>query len=462
MESIALIVRELWSNKAIRISTIVIFSVFIIWTIVYLLLLPPKIIAKQTNISLDTNMQIVKDKLMLYNGSSFYQVNPATSSDPKVVYSPKTRLPHVSGVIWANDRGVLLNFDRGIIYTPVFDYLLENNLPLAATSYGTWYLDFKSGELARVNDSDFKHDLGFYDENNNTFYFLPVGEYSEFKSLIAYKVDTKEVTTIIEDLDFNYISTLDGCGGKLCISGNKNDQTIEEYGIYSIDVKSKSIKREKAGKGFVSQKHNDDFIIFEEPVDEGDVETTYRKLTNYNIVDKSENSFPGVFSEYGLFKGSIHENNYYLDGGSSSYLLSSKDIFGNYNLKEAPIQPSDDTDFTHGFISISQTNYDMTIIGSLDRKYFILADDSFIKNSFTKQSKKDTDSFISECAKSASALSEFRDETNEYTITVTDGDGVSSAISKINQCIASKPKFLLGNQFYFQARDPENGKITTD
>src|SRR4030095_11853492 len=128
----------------------------------------------ETTLNADRNFSYLSGTNMYaYNGAAFYKIALDSNNAVSILYSG-TKLPTPGAIYWANERGALLNFKESFTLTRVEQELHATNIGVSESQQDdTWYLDFSSGSLQRVNDLPVEPNLVVYSEKDKGFYYIP-------------------------------------------------------------------------------------------------------------------------------------------------------------------------------------------------------------------------------------------------------------------------------------------------
>lgn len=454
----------IWQNKIVR-FTLLALSLFVAVVIVLAYInKKPSILVVNTGITLDSHVSVLGDKLAVYNGSSFYKVDPYTKGSPQVVYTPTNRLPNVSNIVWADTNGALLNFSGGINYSPVEPYFVNHKQDQYAGNLHTWYLDFKSGELTVVDEYTIQKEQAFYSSKLGGFFYIPNIDYADIdpgrNKLRFYDIKTKKTSTVIEDFNTRVYS-MQPCPneGDVCIAGLKRNNSDRKSGVYAIS-KNGTEKTLLVHEGDIySSPVPSKYILLGgiKPYQEVDI-----LYTTVQIVDISDNTTEllntNVFSG-GITVGKRGDSLYYVDGRSSEY----------YTFNTSPVSKSLGTDslilsensnLTNGMILTNKTGDSHTVlVSSLDRFVHVLSDIP-IEQTFSKKTDTDINKSINACTEGLGGSYDI--DGLKIRIFVKDDDTFNDSLKAVKACVAEDPANLLSYTYTYQGVSPFNQRISTD
>lgn len=453
-----------WQKKWIRIIVIVTPIVLIGAFIISVLLQPPKLATKSTNLTVDSYPQIVGDDIAAYNGTSFFTVNPTKNEVAKVVYTPKYRLPEVSTVIWASKHGVLLNFKSGIMYTPVQDYLLSNGISQTIDEYATWYLSFTDGSLKLVDENNLQNEAAIYSQKDNGIYYVPNIKYSDIdvnkNTLRFYSLETYSTQTVVEDLSLTVdeMTECDVREASLCIIGRESSETFGTTSIYAI---AKSGSRET----IVSQKGE----IYPTPIKNtyallGDgetyleIESIYSSIELKNIATNASVKYSGKVFGGNVVVGMLGKDPYILDGKNNEYLaLRRGSLFDSTQVGE--LETAKAPALSDGITIVnSKASEAVALVSSLSSEVHVVSIGSQPQQ-FTKNDESSVKAAVNSCATQAGASSGLTDST--FTVYVNDDDSFNSSLATFKECV-STPENMYGYTYTYKGVSPINGRISTD
>ena len=79
----------------------------IAWVVIAILLQPPTLKVQSIGVTIASVIESKGANINVYNGNSFYTIDTANNNAMKVVYTPTYRLPTVSTMTWADNKGAL-------------------------------------------------------------------------------------------------------------------------------------------------------------------------------------------------------------------------------------------------------------------------------------------------------------------------------------------------------------------
>lgn len=451
-------IQALLKNKLVIITLISVVILVVVLIVFLTLSRPVKMSATNTRLTLDNTIAIHNESIISYNGSSFIQIDPFTDSQPSTVHTPKQRLPSISQIVYAHDKGMLLNFSEGIINTPVFDYKIAHNLDLTSDNNFTWFLDTKSGKLAFVSTDKIDSDLSFYDAQKHGFYFLADSDTGSYSTLKFYDITAKKMTTINNKLSLQSAKKIQQCDDHLCLIGARIGDSGGKESVFRLDKETGETKDTISSDGPVLATPDvNTYALFSETARAEDVHQIYQKMTLQNISTNESSDFKSNFIADTMSIGKVHDRYYYLDGQDSQYIqLSNK-------MSESTFTTPKNTDFDEGYINIKKSSNTFSLIGSMGRNVYILAPKNAVKNQFTQAPENTLNDTVRTCTGTVAKSSfSVNNDTKEVTVQIPDDGSFNEHYKSINQCLGKKQAIQLGYGYRFSGVSPTNGRITTD
>ncbi len=412
------------------------------------------------------------DNLVIYNGLSFYQVNPISESGFKILYTPNYRLPVPSRIVWSN-TGVLLNFDRGVNLTPIENKLVESGAAYSPSiNYMTWYLDFEDGSLSLVDELPLGTHPSVYSSSSGGFYYI-TGEVENLgddgvNQLKFFDTKTKKMNVTIDNLSFLPISmtNCDTNGGKnVCLVGatayNKNS-------IQSIS-KTGNIKELVNEKGRIVPSSTESvFVLLGDSKIYNDTDLVYNKISLFDVsTEKTKRvNFSGKVADNSLVFSQLSDLHIFLDGKDDKYATLKRGWFGNNTLEWSALnlKPSGNTkelpDISSGFIVYEEKpSRNFILMSSLSRKTYLLSKDRVLQD----LSRLNKDSIIKSVGSCISKPISDQVEVIDNSITIyLEEENMLDQLPDIKKCIAKDRKNLPGYFYEFRGVSSESGRISTD
>ena len=451
-------------KKSVKIVLALIFVLIVIWAIAARLMQPPVLTAYATSLTLSDSVKIEGTTTKVYNGNSFYTIDLVNNNAKKVIFTPEYRLPEVSTIAWAGEKGVLLNFKSSVMYTPVYDYFVEHNLDITSDDYATWYLDFSTGKLSLVDENILQDDTAHYSKKDNGFYYVPDLAFSETdvdrNVLSFYSLESNTSTVVVDDFNVS-VQSMKDCdqpNGTICIVGRKNAEAYGKYYVFSTSKATKKLSTVYTHQGELYETPlQDTYILLSEPTDYQGTSTLYKKITTLNIKTNQKRDYPG-----NVFGGSVVvgvENNkiYIIDGHNNEVVWLNDGVF-NGSSSVGSITSDKSYGLDDGISIVPSQQGNKVLIASVSGNTYALSTEKLTLP--TAVSTEKSEELIGECLTQKSKI--YTTSERNYTILIEDDDSFSETLKKLKLCIANNPDNLVGYTYTYKGFSSVNGRISTD
>ena len=438
----------------------------IAWVVIAILLQPPTLKVQSIGVTIASVIESKGANINVYNGNSFYTIDTANNNAMKVVYTPTYRLPTVSTMTWADNKGALLTFRGGIVNTPVYDYFTAHDIDTTSDSLYTWYLDFTTGELSIVGEFDIDGTSAFYSHKDRGFFFAPL-DLSESiptdNSLWYYDIGAKSSHVVIQDFDTTVksIQQCDTEAGNVCITGYRfsDDYSTNRLIAVSKDSTNATTLHTLTGKivptpirnmyvllsGIDNSKQNSDDERFR-------MSTYYENIQTLNISTKETHNYDGIVYERSVAAGAKDNKLYLVDGETNEVVW----LLGNGKI--TTIKADENQSIDEGITVIDNQLNPNVLVAGVDGDVYMLSEKSVTKPQFANPTR--AADIIDECTNYYGGKATADGTT--YTVLVEDNDNFNRAANSIKRCIASKPEVLLNYTYIYRGYSSVNGRISTD
>ncbi len=456
---------DLLQRKSVRIIVVAIPLLLVVWAIIHVALQPASLTAQPLNITTASTIQANGNVINVYNGNSFYTVNTAENNAVKVIYTPEYRLPTVANMSWAGNKGALLNFTGGIMYTPVYDYFVAHDLDTISDNYYTWYLDFTTGKLSLADEYSLESDTAYYSKKDNGFYYVPSIQYSETEAdknqLRFYSLDTQQTSTIIDDFNTTVqsIKQCDQPNATVCIVGKKNGEAYGKTYLFATSKDSKKLTTVHTQQGEIYQAPLENtYVLLGTPEPYEGVGVIYKKISTLNIATKEKHDYNGTMFDRSVAVGVKDDTLYLIDGENSEV------VWLHSNITPGDSQTNTITsDSAHGLdegiVVVPKQDSANVLIASVSGNVYTLS--AHTQPAPAKASQTDSAGIVGECATQFGGTPDLKD--GAYTIFVQeDDDKFTTNIKHIKQCLAKNPAIMVGYTYEYKGISGVNGRISTD
>ena len=181
--------------------------------------------------------------------------------------------------------------------------------------------------------------------------------------------------------------------------------------------------------------------------------------TDLKFTIASQLAFPYITSKEDYFVLMANPVN----GSEVQYISSGKTRLGTLGIERPEVTYSDDKPYESGFRSSASYGDDGTILVADITGDTLLFRDSTQQKPLTRLDLAAAKRAVDACVKTTADSSEYISDTTTFQIFFMGEDNLAGKVSSFSNCIdKSNRQVLLGYGFRFAARDPGNGRITTD
>lgn len=409
----------------------------------------------------NTSVTLSKDTVYAFNGANFYSFDISEAGKTTERLAGGVKLPVVTKAIWANDKGVLLNFDQSTIGTAVSDISTRLNLSYTEERNSTWYYDFAANKLFHVGPYQFVDGPKFYDEQKGLLRF--VENRDGIMLAHSFDIETKEDSSTLLSSDFDAISAIYSCSVSpgVCISGNPSD-SIGTSGVYSVSGNGDTEPIYEL-EGEVYPDPGTDWVVTLDRKDDSSEVTDgsisqYKKAVARNLktnetVTINQTFGPGNF----LYTFYGEKDIAFIGVGGSNYVRTST-ISGLQHTNTSQLKYEDGTSFESSPVINQMPTRDSILFASTDGQYNIFARSDKAVTTPVVSSKRDATTKLKRCAGQSEI--EFNDEIDTFTFFVNDDEKFTRTVSDIAICI-TKQRLDHGYLYGFTSVNPQNGRPTS-
>lgn len=210
-----------------------------------------------------------------YNGLAFQKT--ALEGGASEVLAVPGRIPKPKSMSWANERGVIIEFDDSFYSTKIEDELKGLSLPIDSSTKGyIWFYDFLLDEFRILSTRSLYTDGIVVNGDESGFYYLADSTSVEFEGAGRLGPELREYVfgkpnsdelgqsrLIATDLAFTTVESIQGCslGQGVCavgIGSDKDSSTNES--VFFVD-KDGSIKLVHSAEGIVKYSGFEDWYL---------------------------------------------------------------------------------------------------------------------------------------------------------------------------------------------------------
>lgn len=456
----------------------------------------------RTNLQLRQNFGYLRGPdLYAYNGAAFYKKNLA--NDNLTVLHSGSKLPNVSNMFWANDKGALMNFDGSFLLSRVEKTLLNNNSFVESATEGiTWYMDFKTGELTQASKQPVTLRLAHYDQKANGFYFVPdyynyqgpevegIDIYSEnLLEIRFFDISRGRSKVLARNLDLSDIKALTSCPGyKVCLIGRgiQNPQSERLYGLNENDQLKELIN---SGGRLFGTSRNDMYVAVGLGEDESTDTTEHSHDSEEHIPEDvvyseepavlhklqgsesielgfdvgSSDLVTGFYGELEYFALTPQQSISGEDDDLDYYIAGRLDpsFSGNPEVVEKPLLFEDESSFDEGLLSAVSYSISDTLLTDIDGNQLLFTPGK--PETLFPADKTAAEMIVKDCSESAVKTRDYFEEEKLFRIYFNDNDNFENNIKRFSQCLGGSDFSQVATyNFYFGALSSLNGRIITD
>lgn len=417
------------------------------------------------------------DDIYYYNGLAFLKQNLETNQINTL--NTGRNLPSIDKIFWADDNGVLFNFDGSFAATIVEQKLRSRNETVNKTTQNyTWYYDFKSGDLHLVDTAPIEKSLAVYSPSEKGFYYIAgFSDRIRYNPNVGITISFYDITTNTKSQISSNLQVTDPTHLVRCVDAVKsicliarsqqNPQTKQ-----LLQIKSGSSKELLQTKGLILKTNQASKFVFFEPenpasngvLDEADILSGEGRV--FDVGNDEKKSTGLLISGTGF--GAYFENNRnlfiiddYLRGGGVinteelHYGIGKKSWWHPAKVATIRVESKQEAQITE----VSSYGNRTALLVSYDDQQLLFSNKS--QNTSVALGK---DSVLSEqvssCAKSQSATSDYFKSSNEFKVYLTLNQDFEQKVAAFSSCM--KQTNTTGFNFDFVGRDPVNGRIVTD
>jgi hypothetical protein len=404
---------------------------------------------EQSHIQLDGTV------LKMFNGVAFYSVDLADSGQSAKIYTEAgQRIPNPSSIIWADERGVLLSFDRSFLNTPVFEAARKQSVSVFELDQTTWWYDFSTGGFTYVTNKPIYNNMGVYVDNRASVYFIT--EDDEL-ALYRYAIDDNKLKRLADDTIFTDSQSVERCGEGVCVVGI----SPLKPGLYAVwqysDSSDTFAPLYESGAPILATGQENIYFTYnnsQSAQTEGQI-PTFSSAVVVNTVEKTERSFDYTL---GLDLIGVHaadsEKLAFFGDEPSRYHMLSGGLFGD-QLNSFELTMDGET-YEDGVLANFRTFNGGVLFGSLDNNAMLFSNNKSLRAPEVKES-----SIVLRALEDCGLRAELIEQINLFTITATESKA-KSEFEKAGDCFKKSPEVLYGNQFLYQTVDDFNGRVTSD
>jgi hypothetical protein len=440
-----------------------------------------------------------------YNGAAFYKIN-VDAPDDITILSGGVKLPVPSNIVWAGDRGALMNFRESFTLTAVDRALqrADENLTESAMAY-TWYFDFESESVHKVSEKPLVAGLAKFSPADNGFYYVPDlfftplseagDDFVDETPLHFYDIDAKRDREVTGDLNLVDISSISPCHDssryQVCIVARDEDD-ITNVRLFAINQEGQKEVLLESDSRLVPTNRPELFVTTpaipyddEDDHDEDEDEEHTHRPGEYDVpADIS----PGPATLHNLAAGTSEplgfdiggegiiayftsdEDFYLLNDESASlsrsvYHSGARSIFGNLTTREFPLQFDDGTSYGNGFVNLPDYGDNGTVLLTSARGDMMLFSPrkSDFGRDLSRLSGGESEETVKYCIESRAESYQYFSDADMFRVFFTHDNSFNRNLRGFTECLADRnASVFIGNNFYFGALDSDNGRIVTD
>ena len=454
-----------FQKKAVRVVLAAFVLILLSLSLFHLFNRVPTLSVAKTNLNNSNFISLQNGKLLSYNGLSFLEVDPSSNSQPKVIATPKFKMPTPSSVIWASENGVLLNFRSGIIHSPIEDYIVSRGDSIADNYYGTWYFDFSKSELKFVDEGDFNPLSTIYSPKDSGFYYISNAKQSDIEPvsiLKFYDIKNNKTSTIASKFNITTYSMnlCDKNGASLCAIGRDDDQPYGESTLYTIS-RIGDINKVFTYEGeTISAPNINQYITLTEGSEHQEIDMIYKKIivTDISNTEITKKEYPATMFADSLSASYIGKSIFLIDSRNDEYVVLNDSWLSN-NTQTGKLIINKDYDLKKGINAIAHASDANTMLVTSPSGQIYTIRQSKSSQIYEVKGKESIEQALQECTSPNNSSFDIND--NSITLLVGDDDNFNKNLNQTKECL-SKPELLYGYSYGVRGVSPENGRISTD
>lgn len=403
--------------------------------------------------------------LRAYNGAFFYKIDLTKDTDPAVL-GGGVKLPEITHALWADDDGVLLNFDQSFVNTAVDDVARKENLSYTEKAQSTWYFDLSTDTLHHVGNYLLYSKAHYFDSKNSTLYYL---EADEGLALHAFNTSTKQDSIIPLSITLDTINYVDKCynSEKVCLVGKPLDNPTRTK-IYSVADDSKMKEEFSAdgelypilGSSYGLILKNEDLVSAT-----GDgVVPEYQKGSFTNLATGEEMDISERFTPNGAVYTTYGEqgDRLALIGTSNENYTTVKRMLFGPSTQSGRLKYEDGKEFTSAVVINAAPTPNSILIEISDGQYGIFAPKGYVKADLSVEPSEEVTRYAKTCTdKIEDARIEYDDSNTRLTLLLPDDQNFSSNVARLSDCVAERADLTYGYDIALTSYDRKSGRVTS-
>lgn len=408
------------------------------------------------------SVEVINDTLYAYNGSSFYKQAINQPGSSLAILGGGIKLPPVTRAAWAEDNGVLLNFDQSTIGTEVGDAATSLNLSYGQERESTWYFDFREKKLYHVGSYQLLAGAHYYDQSSKVLNYI---ENRDGLTLLhSFDSISKVDTSVLLSSDFSMVSLLARCyddSKSICITGRRSE-IADKSGIYKLGQDGElTTKYEIRGEVYsipespwvVTLDSRDDVS----EITDGSI-AQYKKATAINLTTKRTTTIKKILGPGNFLYTLYDQDEIAMIGSGGANYVRTGTLSGLSHTSEDALEYTDSSKFEASPIIEFSPMKDMIVFGSTDGQLNLFTQEGRTITTFSKVPQPTAAKKLQAC--SGNADTEWQTEEQTFTVFLPDTPAFKSEVRRVSDCIA-KEKLTHGYLYAFTSVDPATGRPTS-